>query len=297
MRAGRPMVVATLFSVGVLGWAVLIPSLPAPSSVLHAAAGDDERRGSRSNGRADDRSNGRSDDRSDGRSDDHRGGRGDDDRGDGHPDGGLDAELRSVLRKARFTGKIESTLEARLGRRLNAKLADLGRLLWFDKIHSLGRDNTCAGCHSPTNGFGDTQSIAIGVQNNNKVGHIAPDRAISAARRWSSIRCSFRKLMWNGRFCAPSDDPFDNSRVSCFPRRKATRCSRRTIRSSNTLLSGSGAHSTHRARRGGRIHWDMPDTRLQISVSSTMGRAIRFRTGRFGFRNEPIRQSALELSE
>ena len=25
-------------------------------------------------------------------------------------------------------------------------------------------DNTCAGYHSPTNGFGDTQPIAIGIE-------------------------------------------------------------------------------------------------------------------------------------
>src|SRR5256714_2314576 len=82
----------------------------------------------------------------------------------------LDERLSMVLRGAGFTGRVESTLEARLGRSVDAKLANLGRLLWFDKLHSLHHDNTCGGCHSPTNGFGDTQSIAIGVQNNNVVG-------------------------------------------------------------------------------------------------------------------------------
>ena len=78
----------------------------------------------------------------------------------------LDAHLAKVLEAAGFTGRIESTLEQRLGRPINPDLADLGRLLWFDKITGLHNDNTCAGCHSPTNGFGDTQSIAIGIQNN-----------------------------------------------------------------------------------------------------------------------------------
>lgn len=73
----------------------------------------------------------------------------------------LDQELATVLHEAGFTGAIEATLERRLGRRIDHQLADLGRLLWFDTITGLNNDNSCAGCHSPTNGFGDTQSIAI----------------------------------------------------------------------------------------------------------------------------------------
>jgi cytochrome c peroxidase len=65
---------------------------------------------------------------------------------------------------------VESTLEQRLGRRLDPQLADLGRLLWFDVAGGLHSDNTGGGCHSPTNGMGDTQSIAIGIQNNGVVG-------------------------------------------------------------------------------------------------------------------------------
>ena len=87
--------------------------------------------------------------------------------------GELDAELERVLAQAGFTGRIESTLESRLGRHVDKQLADLGRLLWFDTITGLNNDNTCAGCHSPTHGFGDTQSIAIGIDNNGIVG---PDR-------------------------------------------------------------------------------------------------------------------------
>src|SRR6185369_6696165 len=41
------------------------------------------------------------------------------------------------------------------------------------KIIAVEDDNSCAGCHSPTRGFGDTQSIAIGIDNNGIVG---PDR-------------------------------------------------------------------------------------------------------------------------
>jgi cytochrome c peroxidase len=39
-------------------------------------------------------------------------------------------------------------------------VADVGRLLWFDTLTGLNNDNSCAGCHSPTRGFGDTQPKA-----------------------------------------------------------------------------------------------------------------------------------------
>ena len=78
----------------------------------------------------------------------------------------VDRELAARLQELGFTGNIEATLEKRLNRAVNPARANLGRLLWFDTITGLNNDNTCAGCHSPTRGFGDTQSIAIGVQNN-----------------------------------------------------------------------------------------------------------------------------------
>jgi cytochrome c peroxidase len=132
-------------------------------------------------------------------------------------DRALDVKLSRVLEEAGFTGEIESTLERRLGRPINPKLANLGRLLWFDTLHSLRHDNTCGGCHSPTNGFGDSQGMAIGVQNNNLVG---PDRAGPRNQRRSPsvINTAFlTALMWNGRFSAPSGDPFDNSLGFRFP--------------------------------------------------------------------------------
>src|SRR2546422_4175868 len=129
----------------------------------------------------------------------------------------LDVRLARVLREADFTGEIESTLERRLGRRINPKLANLGRLLWFDTLHSLHHDNTCGGCHSPTNGFGDSQGMAIGVQNNNVVG---PDATGPRNQRRSPLVVNtafLSALMWNGRFSAPSGDPFDNSLGFHFP--------------------------------------------------------------------------------
>jgi cytochrome c peroxidase len=82
----------------------------------------------------------------------------------------LNTALRSHFARDGFTGRIAEALEPRLGRRLDYRLADVGRLLWFDSITALNDDNSCAGCHSPTHGFGDTQSLAIGIDNNGVVG-------------------------------------------------------------------------------------------------------------------------------
>jgi cytochrome c peroxidase len=135
----------------------------------------------------------------------------------------LDERLARVLRQHGFTGRVESSLEDRLGRRIDHQLANLGRLLWFDNVHSLHRDNTCAGCHSPTNGFGDTQSIAIGVDNNLLVG---PNRVGPRNQRRSPLVVNtafYPKLMWNGRFFANAapgrklGDPFINNFGFTFP--------------------------------------------------------------------------------
>jgi cytochrome c peroxidase len=129
----------------------------------------------------------------------------------------LDAQLAATLVQQKFTGTVEQRLESRLGRKVDPKLADLGRVLFFDGVSNLHNDNSCAGCHSPTHGFGDTQSIAIGIQSNLMVG---PNRqGPRNQRRTPSVVNTpfYPKLMWNGRFFAPSGDPFDNSRGFTFP--------------------------------------------------------------------------------
>ena len=129
----------------------------------------------------------------------------------------LDQQLATILAEHGFTGRIESTLERRLGRKLDNQLADLGGLLFFDTVGGLNNDNNCAGCHSPTNGFGDTQSIAIGIDNNGIVG---PDRAGPRNQRRTPMVINtafFPTLMWNSRFAALSHDPFDNSAGFQFP--------------------------------------------------------------------------------
>jgi cytochrome c peroxidase len=129
----------------------------------------------------------------------------------------LDAQLRADLSRQAFTGRVEQTLTTRLGRPVDPRLANVGRLLWFDTVTGLNGDNTCAGCHSPTNGFGDSQPIAIGIENNGVVG---PDRAGPRNMRRAPMILNtafFPALMWNSRFSSLSGDPFDNSAGFEFP--------------------------------------------------------------------------------
>jgi cytochrome c peroxidase len=205
----------------------------------------------------------------------------------------IDSALSAVLRRVGFTGQVESTLERRLGRPVNRRLADLGRLLFFDKIGALRGDNACAGCHSPTAGFGDTQSIAIGVQNNNLVGRNR--RGPRNQRRTPTVvnTAFFPSLMWNGRFFAPSGDPFDNSQGFVFP-----------------LPEGATAFAPHdpiiRTLLAAQAH--IPPTELVevagfTGTAGTIGAAFdQFDDGVgeavplpdcSGFRNEPIRQALL----
>jgi cytochrome c peroxidase len=125
--------------------------------------------------------------------------------------------LAAVLNRHGFTGTIGSTLEQRLGRRIDNQLAHLGRLAFHDSLLGLNNDNSCSGCHGAPNGFGDSQSIAIGIQNNNLVG---PDRAGPRNQRRTPMLLNnvfFRSLMWNSRFAAISGDPFDNTDGFQFP--------------------------------------------------------------------------------
>jgi len=129
----------------------------------------------------------------------------------------VDDDLQAYLSTLGFTGRMASTLEARLGRRVDHQVAEVGRMLWFDPIGGLNDDNTCGGCHSPTNGFGDTQSIAIGIDNNGIVG---PGRTGPRNQRRSPMVINtafYPTLMWNSRFRARSGDPFDNRAGLLFP--------------------------------------------------------------------------------
>lgn len=206
----------------------------------------------------------------------------------------LDEQLAADFRRVGLTGNIESTLEARLGRKIDPKLADLGRRLFFDTAGGLNDDNTCAGCHAPAAGFGDTQSIAIGVQNNGIVG---PSRTGPRNQRRTPTVINtafFPKLMWNGRFSSAAGDPFLNALGFAFPPPEGT-----------TQFPPSHPIITHLLIAQAHI----PPTEL-VEVAGFAGtrgtigpRFDQFDDGKgstvpppdaSGFRNEPIRQAVLQ---
>ena len=135
-------------------------------------------------------------------------------------DGGesvLDDQLEAVLNQHSFTGRVGSTLERRLGRKIDNRLADLGRNAFHDSLLGLANDNSCSGCHGAPLGFGDSQSIAIGIDNNNIVG---PDRTGPRNQRRAPMVLNtafFPALMWNSRFSSLSGDPFNNGAGFMFP--------------------------------------------------------------------------------
>ena len=125
----------------------------------------------------------------------------------------VDTELVALLKANGFTGRIETAFHDRLGRPIDQARADLGRLLWFDIVGGLNGDNTCGGCHSPTNGFGDSQSIAIGIDNNLIVG---PHRTGPRNQRRTPLAINtalYPTLMWNSRFASLSGEgPIDHGK-------------------------------------------------------------------------------------
>ena len=132
-------------------------------------------------------------------------------------DDALNEQLSAVLSYHGFTGRVGSSLEKRLGRKIDNQLADLGRLAFHDSLLGLNDDNSCSGCHSAPLGFGDSQSIAIGVENNNIVG---PDRTGPRNQRRTPLLLNnvfYPALMWNSRFNSVSGDPFDNGAGFQFP--------------------------------------------------------------------------------
>jgi cytochrome c peroxidase len=206
----------------------------------------------------------------------------------------LDRRLLRRLQQAGFTGRIEQSLPQRLGRPVDPKLADLGRLLFFDNVLGLHGDNSCAGCHSPAFSFGDSQSIAIGVDSNRIVG---PHRKGPRNQRKAppvTNSAFFPKLMLNSRFLSLSGDPFDNSRGFKFPLPEGTHRFPANDRRFKHLLAAQG---------------HIPPTELveMAGFSGTRG-SISSEFDQFdnhkgiscplpdnsGFRNEPIRKAVLE---
>lgn len=219
------------------------------------------------------------------------------------PTGNLDVELRAKLAQHGFTGNIEQEFKRRLkdslGRPIDPQLAELGRMLWFDNLHSLGRDNTCGGCHSPSNGMGDSQPMAIGVLSNGIVG---PNRTGPRNQRRSPTVVNtalFPRLMWNNRFEAVSGDPFDGSQGFSFPAPEGdTRFSPEENRRNNVRhLLQAQAHipPTELIEVGGfKDACLQPDLAVQCAAGFNDGPGLPVPdVDETGFRNEPIRQAGL----
>jgi len=225
------------------------------------------------------------------------------------PAGALDRELAAALATAGFTGTISQTyqarIEANLGRPIDPRLAEIGRMLWFDTLHSLHADNTCGGCHSPTNGFGDSQPMAIGVQNNGLVG---PHRAGPRNQRRSPLVINtalYPALMWNGRFSSISGDPFDNTGGFRFPFPEGDERFSHTndVRHGVTHLLQAQAHMPPTelievAGFTGTCTGGIPDAALGpafCQFDDSLGESVPGPDPVNGSRNEPIRRRVLDL--
>lgn len=226
-----------------------------------------------------------------------------------HPASSLDVELAAALSGAGFTGTIEqrfrTDIEANLGRPIDARLANLGRLLWFDTKHSLHADNTCGGCHSPSNGFGDSQPMAIGVQNNGVVG---PHRTGPRNQRRSPLVINtalYPAMMWNGRFNSISGDPFDSSLGFRFPFPEADVrfAPAADVAHGVTHLLQAQAHMPPTelievAGFTGTCPDGVPDPSLGpdfCQFDDHLGESVPLPDAATGSRNEPIRQKALQI--
>jgi cytochrome c peroxidase len=209
-----------------------------------------------------------------------------------HPDAKvtLNNQLKAVLAANDFDGTSQSQVEARLGHPFNLQLQNLGRLLFFDPILSLHDDNACAGCHDPGAGFADTQPIAIGVESPARV--VGPSRIGPRNQRRSPTIINsifYPALMWDGRFFAPSGDPFDNSQGFTFPPPEGTTKFLPGDRYVN-VLAAAQAHmpSTELKEQAGFTgtrgmlgqQWDQFDDGLGQAVPPPDGS---------GYRNDPIR--------
>lgn len=205
----------------------------------------------------------------------------------------LDEALGTALGKAGFTGAVGISIEQRLGRPIDRELAELGRLLWFDTAGGLHNDNTCGGCHSPADGFGDSQSIAIGVQNNNLVG---PDRRGPRNQRRTPTAANaafYPKLMWNGRFSAPSGDAFDNSAGYLFPAPEgATQFPPFDPLVTHLLVAQAHIPPTELVEVAGFTGTAGTIAPEFDSFDDGLGEAVPLPDAS-GFRNEPIRQAVL----
>ena len=134
----------------------------------------------------------------------------------------LDEALQLRLDAMGLDGRLEEHFQTRLGRPVDDRLAEVGRLLFFDRVLSLTQDNSCAGCHGPNVAFNDALSISVGIENNLVVGE-GREGPHNLRRAPTVLNAAlYPRLMWDNRFRSESLDPFDNSRGFVLPEPEGT---------------------------------------------------------------------------
>jgi len=168
------------------------------------------------------------------------------------PRSSLDAELHDVLMAQGFTGTVGQSLEQRLGRPLDPALADLGRLLWFDKIGGLHSDNTCGGCQH-------RRTASATRSRSRSASRATTSSAITGAGR--AISAGHLPARSPTRSCFFSVSRADTSKdivVDVKERRRRPGTARRRQRARGDGLVPDGAHA-----ESGRLRLYEPDRRAR----------------------------------
>ena len=143
-------------------------------------------------------------------------------------------------------------------------------------------------------GFGDSQSMAIGVGNN---GISGPDRAGARnQRRAPSVLNSafYPRQMLNGRFESLSGDSFDNSLGFKFPAPEGLTKFPPNDPVIRLLRGRAGAPAPDRPRRDGGLHGHGGHHRARVRPVRRRRRGRRCRRAdASGYRNEPIRAAVV----
>ena len=211
----------------------------------------------------------------------------------------LNDQLAAVLAAKGFTGTVESTLEERLGRRIDPKLADLGRLLWFDTRHWASprqrlrrlpladRTASATRSRSPSASRTTTSSgrAAPAPRNQRRTPMVVNTALLPGADVERAVLGAVAATRSTTR------------RASCSRRPRGHGSSRRTTRSSRTCCVAQAHIPPTERDRGGRLHRHGGTIGPRFDpFDDGLGRPVP-PPDASGFRNEPIRQAVLARPE
>ena len=118
----------------------------------------------------------------------------------GPPPRDIDRDLFDALNRA---GILPNAGTAPAGDETNSELVALGRALFFDPVLSGDRNISCATCHLPASGTGDSLPVSIGAGGNGSAGLRALGAGAFIARNapplYSLGGPAGRRLFWDGR--------------------------------------------------------------------------------------------------